>query len=237
MQRPSSSEAGKQKVTCITQVPKLTSLPGLQALALKSGWNAPFCGMDVLDVKLLNLLNSQTLEMSQSFLCSNRIGDCRKTSVSKKLYLGSLHRRTSAGSLGQIFTKPLPHRTETEEKINFIHWSLTSCVPTEVFNSKLTVSRKSSPELCGGVNWGKSADEPYLLLTRAIKESSLDGRNGSRWDKRQSRGDRDVSWHHSPGCLEEEELLQQNWKTASLQGFYKGIKLFDVFLVDCQLLW
>lgn len=67
----------KTKVTCIIQVPKLTSLPGLQAHTLKSGWNAQFCGMDVLDFKRLNLLNSQTLEINQSFLCSYRIRDCR----------------------------------------------------------------------------------------------------------------------------------------------------------------
>lgn len=107
--------------------------------------------MDVLDLKLLNLLNSQTLEMSQSFLRSNRIGDCRKKSVSKELYLGNLHHRTSGGSTWQLFHKAPPHRTETEEKISFVYWCLTSCVPTEVLNSKLTVSGKSGPELCGGV--------------------------------------------------------------------------------------
>lgn len=96
----------KTKVTCIIQVPK-TSLPGLQAHTLKSGWNAQFCGMDVLDFKRLNLLNSETLEISQSFLCSYRIRDCRKMSVSKKLYLGNLHHRTFGGSIWQLGTKPL----------------------------------------------------------------------------------------------------------------------------------
>lgn len=61
------------------------SLPVLQALTLKSGCNGPFCGMDVLD-RAADLLNSQTLETAQSFLCSNRIKDCRKkVSVSKEL--------------------------------------------------------------------------------------------------------------------------------------------------------
>lgn len=45
------------------------------------------------------------------------------------------------------FHKAPPYRTQTEKKVS-IHWSLTSCVPTEVL--KLTVSRKSSPELYGG---------------------------------------------------------------------------------------
>lgn len=97
----------KIKVTYIMQVAKLTSLPGLQAHTLKSGWNAQFCGMDILDFKWLNLLNSQTLEISQSFLCSYRIRDCRKKSVSKKLYLGNLHHRTFGGSIWQLSTKPL----------------------------------------------------------------------------------------------------------------------------------
>lgn len=97
----------KTKVTYIIQVAKLTSLPGLQAHTLKSGWNAQFCGMDILDFKWLNLLNSQTLEISQSFLCSYRIRDCRKNSVSKKLYLGNLHHRTFGGSIWQLSTKPL----------------------------------------------------------------------------------------------------------------------------------
>lgn len=97
----------KTKVTWIMQVPKLMSLPVLQARTLKSGWNAQFCGMDVLDFKQLNLLNSQTLEISQSFLCSNRIRDCRKKSVSKKLYLGNLHHRTLGGSIRQLSTTPL----------------------------------------------------------------------------------------------------------------------------------
>lgn len=43
----------KAKVTCVTQVPELTSLPGLQALKLKAESNAPLCGMDVLDFNLL----------------------------------------------------------------------------------------------------------------------------------------------------------------------------------------
>lgn len=76
------------------------------------------------------------------------------------------------------FHKAPPHRTETEEKVSFIHWSLTSCVPTEVLNSKPTVSRKSGPELCGGVvEENQQMSRMYLLLKRAIKESSLDGRN------------------------------------------------------------
>lgn len=73
----------KTKVTWIMQVPKLMSLPVLQARTLKSGRNAQFCGMDVLDFKQSNLLNSQTLEISQSFLCSNRIRDCRKSLLAR----------------------------------------------------------------------------------------------------------------------------------------------------------
>lgn len=75
--------------------------------------------MDVLDFKLLNLLNSQTLEISQSFLCSNRIRDCKKKSVSKKLYLGNIHHRTLGGNYMATFHKAPPYRTQTEEKISF----------------------------------------------------------------------------------------------------------------------
>lgn len=56
-------------------------------------------------------------------------------------------------------------------------------------------------------------------------------------NKRQSRGDKRYLLMSFPARLEEEELLQQNWETASLQGFHKSIKFFDVFLMDCQLLW
>lgn len=75
--------------------------------------------MDVLDFKLLNLLNSQTLEISQSFLCSNRIRDCKKKSVSKKLYLGNIQHRTPGGNYMATFHKAPPYRTQTEEKISF----------------------------------------------------------------------------------------------------------------------
>lgn len=68
--------------------------------------------MDVLDFKLSNLLNSQTLEISQSFLCSNRIRDCRKKSVSKKLYLGNLHSRTLGGNYGNFSQSPSIQNTD-----------------------------------------------------------------------------------------------------------------------------
>lgn len=104
----------KTKVTCAVQS-QGWRLPGPHARTLKSGWNAQFCGMNVLDFKLSNLLNSQTLEISQSFVCSNRIRDCQKKSVSKKLYLGNLHHRTLGGSIWQLSQSPSIQNTDWGE--------------------------------------------------------------------------------------------------------------------------
>lgn len=161
------------KVTCIMQVPKLTSLPGLQACTLKSGWNAQFCGMDVLDFKLSNLLNSQTLEISQSFLCSNRIRDCRKKSVSKKLYLGNLHSRTLGGNYMATFHKAPPYRTQTEEKISFHTLEFDFLHPYWSLKSDLEQEKRS--RTMWWKSWGKSADESCLLLKRAKKAHLMEG--------------------------------------------------------------
>lgn len=182
-----------------------------------------------------DLLNSQTLEMTQSSLCSKGIKDCRKKmSVSKKLCWGNSHHRTFGGRRWQFFTRPL-HTEQTEEKMGFIHWSLTSCVPTG-HKFKTECEQEERSRTMQWSSWGKPADELYLLLKEQSKKAHLMEGN-SQSETKGRAGVTDICWHRSPGCPKEEELLQQNWKIASLQGFYKGIKLFDIFLMDCQLLW
>lgn len=81
------------------------------------------------------------------------------------------------------FHKAPPYRTQTEEKVP-IHWSLTSCILTEVL--KRTVSRKSSPELCGGKVEEKSADELYLSLKREKKAHLMEGT--SQYEQKAEQG-------------------------------------------------